>query len=190
MLVISASPHLGILHSRAKTETYKPKGSPCAHTGVLISSPSHSLGSSGVLTCTHTLTCSHTVTLLGRFTLTWPSQTPALTQAPICLHTLLKCILHNKVTLKAHNHTLAHKHSYTLTMTAPPHTHRFRHLWKHIRSLSHLTHLPLQPQAHPLARLHLLAHSPHIHSYTPAAAESSTTGRPAPPTCAHLREVA
>lgn len=127
-----------------------------------IPSPSHSLGSSDVLTCTHTLTCplkcSHIVTLPSRFTLTWPSQTPVLIHAPICLHTLLKYILHNKVTLKAHNHTLAHKYAYTLTMIPPTHTHRHRPLWKDIQNLSHLT-LPLWPQAHPLARLHLLAHS-------------------------------
>lgn len=143
--------------------------------------------------CSHVFTPSHTPTHLSSQVSShahtcsshiWLFPSPVLTHAQICLRTILpKCIPINKVTLKTI--TLAHK--YTLTVL--PHS-RAATLVETRSEISHLTQRPLLPQqaqsqAHPTGMAPPLCTPPHpthqhIHSYTPAAAESSTSRAPRP----------
>lgn len=155
--------------------------------------------------CSHSV-CSHTPTHLGSrvsshghtcsHSHSWPFLSPVLTHFQICLCTiLLKCIPHKQShTQASESHSLTNSYSnraptlpgsdpcgntfgaFTRDTTPPP------------ALASPIPGTPTAPAPPPCTPSHPTRQ--HIHSYTLAAAESATSGRPAPTTCAHLREVA
>lgn len=147
--------------------------------GQLMCSHPHTFPLTWILRCPPISTHAHSHTS--------PFPSPVLTHAQICLPTILpKCIPINKVTLKTHNHTHSqiHLHSHyapTLTGSNP--------CGNTFRAFTPDTMPPPVPASPIPGTTTGVAPPPctpphpthqHVHSYTPAAAESSTSGAPRP----------
>ena len=181
--MISPTPGYPQFKSETKLRHTNPRAvDVLTHACVFTPSHSHSPGSSGVLTCAHTLTQS--LSWAGSHShMSFPKPQLSLMLPFASAHSY--CGAH-PIT-KSHPRliiTLSLTPSYTLTMP-PPHTHRHSPLWKHIQSLSHLTHRHLLPQAHQRAQLHLLAPPP-AHSLLHSCCRRVLHhGAPRPPQPAH-----